>query len=186
MGLVAVAVAVVGYVYSGLYNIAADEPHWAVTERVLGLLRMRSIEVRAKSLTAPNLSAPKRVLIGAGQYAEMCVACHLAPGVTDTPLRQGLYPKPPELARHRMDPQESFWIIKHGIKMSAMPAWGASHDDDVLWSVVAFLQRLPELDAKQYQELVTKAPADEQMKPQLVAPGAAHPHEGGHSGMPMK
>ena len=164
VGLVLVAVALTAFVYSGLYNIAADEPHWRMTERVLALLRTRSIETRAADVSVPDLADPKRVLVGAGQYAEMCQACHLAPGIADTPLRQGLYPKPPELARHRMDPKESFWVIKHGIKMTGMPAWGASHGDDVLWSVVAFLQKLPELDAKQYRDLVTKAPADKEMQ----------------------
>ena len=138
-------------------------------------------------VSAPaDLESEKRMLAGAGQYAKMCEGCHLAPGAADTPLRQGLYPKPPELAKHRMDPRTSFWIVKHGIKMTGMPAWGASHDDETLWSLVAFLQKLPELDAKQYRELVDKAPADEEMKPQGDAPGAAQGAEGAHSGMPMK
>lgn len=174
------------FVYSGAYNIAADEPHWPLTERLIATLRTRSIEARAGGVAVPDLADRKRVLKGAGQYAEMCAACHLAPGVPDTPLRQGLYPKPPELAKHRMDPRTSFWVVKHGIKMTGMPAWGASHDDETLWSLVAFLQKLPELDARQYRELVDKAPADEQMKPQGDAPGAAQGAEGAHSGMPMK
>lgn len=132
-------------------------------------------------MAVPSLDDPKRVLAGAGQYAEMCEGCHLAPGVADTPLRQGLYPKPPELARHRMDPQTSFWIVKHGIKMTGMPAWGPSHGDDVLWSVVAFLQKLPDLDARQYRDLVSRAPADGEKKPR-----AADMHGDGHSAAPEK
>lgn len=169
----------VAFIYSGAYSIAADEPHWALTERAIELLRTRSIQVRAGSVAVPSLDDPKRVLAGAGQYAEMCEGCHLGPGVADTPLRQGLYPKPPELARHRIDPQTSFWIVKHGIKMTGMPAWGASHGDDVLWSVVAFLQKLPELDAKQYRELVSRAPADREMKPDA----SGRRREDAHSGM---
>jgi mono/diheme cytochrome c family protein len=57
----------------------------------------------------------------------------------------------------------AFWTIKHGIKMSAMPAWGASHDDATIWSMVAFLQRLPDLDAAQYKQMVAAAPPDEDM-----------------------
>ena len=182
IALVLIATAGLAFIYSGVYNIAADAPHWPLTERVLALLRTRSIDARARGVAVPDLADPKRVLIGAGQYAEMCVACHLAPGVSDTPLRQGLYPQPPELARHRMDAQTTFWVVKHGIKMSGMPAWGKSHGDDVLWSIVAFLQKLPDLDAKQYRELIAKAPADEQMK----APGGGHPHEDAQSSMPMK
>ena len=172
--------------YSGTYNIAADEPHWALTERLIALLRTRSIEARAGGVAVPDLSDAKRVRAGAGQYAEMCEACHLAPGVADTPLRQGLYPKPPELARHRMDPQTSFWIVKHGIKLTGMPAWGVSHGDEELWSVVAFLRKLPELDAKQYRDLVANAPADEEMTRQGGASAAPHGDGGAHSGKPPK
>ena len=165
-------------VFSGVYDIAADQPHWALTERVLAIARDRSIAARAQAITPPgDLADPQRVLAGAGQYAEMCEGCHLAPGVEDTELRKGLNPEPPELARRRREPREAFWIVKHGIKASGMPAWGATHDDDALWSVVAFLQKLPQLDAKGYRSLVAKAPAHEAAEPagHSHAPGTA-PH----------
>lgn len=185
--LVAAAVAglAAGFVYSGAYDVAADEPHWPLTERLLETVRARSIDARAAQLAVPDdLADPKRVLIGAGQYAEMCEGCHLAPGVDDTPLRQGLYPRPPALADHRMDPRTTFWVVKHGIKTTGMPAWGASHGDDVLWSIVAFVQKLPQLDAVGYRQLVNQAPADEEMRtgghrhqnPQRPAPDSHGAH----------
>jgi hypothetical protein len=42
--------------------------------------------------------------------------------------------------------------------MTGMPAWGVTHGDDVLWDVVAFLQKLPDLTAEQYQALVESVP----------------------------
>lgn len=152
--LLALAAAGIAFVYSGAYNVAADEPHWAITERLLAAVRERSIDKRARDLVPPDLSDQKRIAIGAGQYAEMCQSCHLAPGIADTELRQGLYPKPPELAQHRHEPRAAFWIIKHGIKATGMPAWGPTHDDETLWNVVAFLQALPGMDEKRYGELV--------------------------------
>lgn len=149
--------------YSGAYNVAADEPHWAITERALQLVRERSIEARAKDLQVPHLSDEKRVLRGAGEYVEMCEGCHLGPGVEESELRHGLNPKPPELARRRLDPREAFWVIKHGIKATGMPAWGRTHDDELLWSLVAFVQKLPELDAKGYRALLARAPAHDDM-----------------------
>jgi cytochrome c553 len=49
--------------------------------------------------------------------------------------------------------RELFWIVKHGIKYTGMPAWVAQQRDDEVWAVVAFLKRLPRLDAKSYREL---------------------------------
>jgi len=56
-----------------------------------------------------------------------------------------------------MSPAELFWVTKNGIKMTGMPAWGATHDDDAIWPVVAFMTKLPELNAGQYQELLDSA-----------------------------
>jgi mono/diheme cytochrome c family protein len=85
----------------------------------------------------------------------MCVDCHLAPGAKQSEMREGLYPQPPDLTQHvDASPAEMFWVIKHGIKMSAMPAWGKTHDDGSIWGLVAFVQKLPELTPDQYRGLV--------------------------------
>jgi mono/diheme cytochrome c family protein len=74
--------------------------------------------------------------------------------VTKSEVRAGLYPHPPNLAQEEVDDaQRAFWIIKHGIKMSAMPAWGRSLDDAAIWDVVAFLQRMPGMTPEAYQQL---------------------------------
>ena len=127
------------------------------------LLRDRSIAVHSAHLQTPNLEDSALILKGAGQYAAMCVGCHLAPGIEKSEIRPGLYPEPPNLAHVRIAPNVAFWAIKHGIKMSAMPAWGASHDDPTIWSMVAFLQKLPGMTPAQYKEIIAKAPPDEDM-----------------------
>lgn len=152
-----------GFAWSGIYNVGADSPHWPLTYRFLSMLRKQSIQRHSVGIKVPNLDDPVLILKGAGQYAAMCTECHLAPGVRDSELRAGLYPKPPDLSREHVDPQRAFWILKHGIKMSAMPAWGRTHDDPTLWSIVAFVQKLPGMTAAQYRGIVAKAPPDEDM-----------------------
>jgi mono/diheme cytochrome c family protein len=152
--LAVVSAAAFAFAYAGRYNVAADEPHWDVTTRALVAIRERSIAVRAADLTAPNLADPARIALGAEHYVAMCAGCHLAPRMSDNEMRQGLYPKPPNLSERRdRSPAESFWIIKHGLKMSGMPAWGVTHDDESVWGLVAFLQQLPFLDAAGYAAL---------------------------------
>ena len=151
------------FVYSGVYDIGADAHHTQPVAKVLQILRERSIGARAQDLAVPKLDDPQRVLEGAGHYAAMCTGCHLAPGMKDSEIRPGLYPQPPNLSRTHVDPRVAFWVIKHGIKMSAMPAWGASHDDATIWTMVAFVQKLPDLTPAQYKDIVAKAPPDEDM-----------------------
>ena len=152
--LVVMGTVALGWAYSGQYNVAADAPHWDVTTRAMASIRDRSIGTRAAGLTVPNLADPTLIALGAEHYAGMCTGCHLAPGVGDNEMRQGLYPQPPNLSQPRdRSPAESFWIIKHGLKMSGMPAWGVTHDDEAIWGLVAFVQQLPTIDATAYAAL---------------------------------
>jgi mono/diheme cytochrome c family protein len=159
------AVVALGYacVWAGYWDVGADVPHWPVTYRFLDMARSRSLQRHARSIVVPRLDDPALILKGAGQYAAMCSSCHLAPGMRGSELRDGLYPKPPVLAGERVDPRQAFWIIKHGIKLTAMPAWGATHDDGTLWSLVAFLRTLPGMTPAQYRDIVARAPPDEDM-----------------------
>lgn len=141
---------------SGAYNIAADEPHSPLVFKTLEYARERSMEVRASRLEIPkDLDSSTRVTAGAGNYAAMCMGCHLAPGMESSELSRGLYPSPPALSKEPAEPDHAFWAIKHGIKASGMPAWGKSMDDEAMWNLVAFLQRLPQLDEAGYQTLVS-------------------------------
>lgn len=151
-----------GLLYFGAYDVAADAPHTRLVYKVLEELRERSIAVRARGIAPPaDLEAPGRISAGAGLYAEMCQGCHLAPGAERTEISQGLYPPAPELAHARgLGPSEQFWIIKHGVKLSAMPAWGKTHPDPLIWDMVAFVRKLPGMSPQAYHRMVASAPAD--------------------------
>jgi mono/diheme cytochrome c family protein len=169
--------------FTGFYDIGADAPHTPPIHWLIETLRDRSIAVRARGITVPaDLSDPKRISTGAGLYAAMCTGCHLAPGMEKTEISQGLYPPAPELSRPLAhSPAEEFWMIKHGVKLTAMPAWGRTHSDQLMWDMVAFVRKLPTLSPAQYQAAVKSAPADhdEMMRdmPSMDMSGAnATPH----------
>jgi mono/diheme cytochrome c family protein len=149
------------FVYSGVYNIGADAPHTKPVFWLIGQLRDRSIEAHARGVAPPaDLGDPKRVAAGAALYANLCTSCHLAPGMERTDLSRGLYPKAPQLAYGTdLSPAQQFWVIKHGVKLTAMPAWGRTHSDEQVWDVVAFLKKLPDLDPAGYDAAVKSAQA---------------------------
>ena len=159
--LVVLAIAGAGiFIYQGWFEIAADVPHSTLVFNLVETARNRAIAVRAKNIEVPPLDKPELIAKGARDYSEMCTGCHLAPGNKKSELREGLYPQPPDLTRGVMaTPAEMFWVIKHGIKMSAMPSWGVTHDDARIWDIVAFIKKLPELTPQQYQALM--GPGDE-------------------------
>ena len=152
--LTALSIGVAVFIGSGAYSIGADDHHTKPVLAIIEALRERSIGVRAASIVAPGLEDPAIIAAGAKRYAALCVRCHLAPGVTRSDLRSGLYPHPPNLAIEDVrDPRRAFWTIKHGIKMSAMPAWGKSLDDATIWDIVAFVRQMPNLSPETYRQL---------------------------------
>ena len=178
--LLAFAAGVGVFIWSGIYNPGADSPHWKLTYLLLQAAREEAVERHASTVALPrDLDDAQLILKGAGQYAAMCTGCHLAPGMQDSEIRPGLYPQPPNLSKVSVEPREAFWVIKHGIKMSAMPAWGTTHDDATIWSMVAFLLRLPGMTPDQYKAMVAKAPPDEEMGPKDSKP-TPDPHGHAH------
>lgn len=149
----------VAFIYSGIYDVSASEPHGAVSSWVMQATMHSSVERRASQIEVPDLSDESLVLAGVNDFEEMCVQCHGAPGKEPAAVGRGLNPPPPELAESasEMSAAELFWVTKHGIKMTGMPAWGSTHEDDVLWPVVALMTALPELDAAEYKGLLNRA-----------------------------
>ena len=166
--VVGTAAAAAAFVWSGVYDVGADNKHPQLVKALLDTTRKRSVEAHAAKLEVPDLKQDERIVQGAGNYNAMCVQCHLAPGMERTELSKGLYPEPPNLTKSKVDPAQAFWVIKHGIKATGMPAWGVSMKDEYLWNMAAFLQKLPDLDKSGYE--------------QMVASSEGHSHGGGESG----
>jgi mono/diheme cytochrome c family protein len=149
------------FVYSGAYYVGADQPHWSATTWLLNQARDRSIRAHASGIAVPaNLDDPAKVLAGVSHYAEHCAGCHGAPGMERGEIGEGLYPRPPNLADavRSYTPGELFWIVKHGIRMTGMPAWGG-HSDDELWATVTFLRELVEMSPEDYAKLIAASKA---------------------------
>jgi mono/diheme cytochrome c family protein len=154
-------ISIVVYVWLGSYNIAASVPHWDITHWFLGKVRDQSISAHSRGIIVPSLMNPKVLNIGLNNYHAMCRLCHSAPGYSRTEVGKGLNPAPPDLVsgdtlKKRKD-AELYWVVKNGIKMTGMPAFGLTHSEDELWGIVTFLRRLPKLQAEEYKTMVKAA-----------------------------
>lgn len=198
LGVAGVVGAIV--IYSGMVDVSADTPHSALVYRLIETVRENAIAKAVGNTISPaNLSDADRVRRGAGNYAAMCVECHLAPGRVNSEIRKGLYPEPPDLSQSNNAKVDAaarqFWIIKHGIKASGMPAWSKGGiEDEAIWDMVAFLQKMPALSAEQYAALVESSDGhshgslvDEGMhesaayaQPSVIKPGG-HDHSDDHA-----
>ncbi|PZQ59890.1 MAG: cytochrome C [Sphingomonas taxi] len=158
--LVALAAAGLIFAWSGVFNIAASSGHWAVTDWFLHWTMRNSVK------THSYFDAPKEVIArdgelvsAAGHFAAACASCHGAPGQRPSPVMQRATPHAPDLAvnARQWSDRQLFYILRHGVKFTGMPAWGAPGRDDEIRRMVAFVRRLPGMSAAQYRALSGQA-----------------------------
>lgn len=158
-GLVVLGIAGVLLIgWMGLVSIAASSGHFGVTRWFLGWTMENAVETQSMLVSKPkdlDLDDPALVRRSAGHYATGCAACHGAPGVPQSPVVLQMTPSPPRLEDKvaEWSDEELFWIVKHGIKYSGMPAWPTQERDDEVWAQVAFLRALPDMTRAEYAEL---------------------------------
>lgn len=157
--LLLLGIGAVAFIYSGIYDVGASSPHGSISSWILETTMHASVERRADQVEVPALDGRSLALAGVNDFEAMCVQCHGAPGREPDALGKGLNPPAPDLSESaaEMTAAELFWITKHGVRMTGMPAWGETHDDQALWPVVAFVTTLPELDAAGYARMLESA-----------------------------
>jgi mono/diheme cytochrome c family protein len=158
IGLLAIVLAVAGTVYffGGFFNVAASQPDPDIVNWALEKVRMASVSRHALVNSPVDLESPDVIHAGARAFsARGCANCHGAPGVNWQKFAEGIQPDPPDLKDvvNEREPRELFWVVKNGIKMTAMPSFGAiGAEDSEIWSIVAFLRKLPSVSATDFKE----------------------------------
>jgi len=168
IGALAIVAAICGaiFFFGGFYSVAGTSEDPALVTWALTHVRIASINRHATDAPPASLNDPATVQAGAKAFAALgCANCHGAPGVPWLKLSEGLHPDPPDLKDVVGDltPSQLFWVIKHGINMTAMPSFGAVEvGDREIWSIVAFVKKLPsvsEADFKAWTEAAGGAPS---------------------------
>jgi len=177
-------------VYTGAYDVAATDPHADAVRWTLDTTVHRSVSSRAGDVDLPDLSSEALIAEGGGHYSESCVHCHGAPGQDPADWSRGMRPEPPHLAEAATEwtPEEIYWIVDNGIKMSGMPAFGPQHGAEAVVAITAFVNQLPGMTPEDYLAITedghahgderhherTPAPPSETM-PDSVTPDPSNP-----------
>jgi mono/diheme cytochrome c family protein len=154
--LVCIATAALGgvaFIYSGIYDVSAQEPDSAILRWALHTVSDRSVAARLGGIVVPDgLDAPTAIQAGGRLWAQNCQVCHGGAGIKPTLIAQGLNPAPPNLFRAGRKPRmnEMFRFIQHGVKMTGMPGFGRTLSDAQIWSLAAFLRTAPGITPEDY------------------------------------
>ena len=141
---------------AGLVNFSAAKTPGRLEEWLATFALNRSIARRAPKVANPLASSPAAVSAGLALFRTHCVDCHGAPGVDPTEGGASLNPPAPGLTLGRVQARpdgELEWIVSNGIRMTGMPAFGASRSEEEVWQLVAALRRLPQLSPEERQRL---------------------------------
>lgn len=133
--------------YFGLYPIGADNPPGRL-ERALAGRALNAYATRHKPAgDNPVQPTPAALTVGATEYEEHCALCHGGAKAKLSPLRDKFSPPSPQLIDKIPHDDDAwlFWVTKHGVRMTAMPAWDGLLSDDEIWKVVAFIKHSDKL-----------------------------------------
>ena len=161
VGVALLLVVVVGYFLSGSAPVATDAPPMPM-EKYLAKKALHAVLDREMPKTVPIKADETNYLAGAKLYKDHCAVCHGLPGQPATAIARGLFPKPPHLMQGKGvtddEPGETYWKVVHGIRLTGMPAYRQSLDDQQLWQVAHFLSHRGALPAAATELLTAKLP----------------------------
>ncbi|MEE4639292.1 MAG: cytochrome c [Wenzhouxiangella sp.] len=145
----------------GHFDVAVSAQLPKPIHDLVHLTRVNAVRREIRNLEAQPADLNNRATLqGAVQaFESLCAKCHSPPGGATPKLALSLNPPPADLAdaAEKRSLAELFWVAKHGIRMSAMPAWGQSQSDETLWAIATLVQRFPTLSREEYQRLLGAA-----------------------------
>jgi mono/diheme cytochrome c family protein len=99
-------------------------------------------------------------------FADHCSQCHANDGSGKTEMGQYLYPRAPDMrlpATQNLTDGELYYIIRNGVPLTGMPAWGEPNtvQDDDSWQLVLFIRHLPKLTAEEIKDMEHYNPVGE-------------------------
>jgi cytochrome c553 len=161
-------VAAVLFAWIGFFNIGASSGHWPVTNWALHSAMRAAVKTYAfLDVDVPDRLPTESIPAAAGHFARGCAGCHGAPGEEVPKAVQRMLPPPPDLAGKvgEWNDAELFWIVKHGVRFTGMPAWPTQSRDDEVWAMVAFLRDLPAMSADTYRAMAVGEAGRLEMEP---------------------
>ena len=155
VGAIILTTALYADVHYGFINLRADQKPSDLEQNLLGSALDKSTGRHAPQRKNPLQPTQENLLAGARLYRDKCSDCHGSPVNPNSDYGLSFNPRVPQFM-HRapdMPDHENFYIIKHGVRWTAMPAWGQIMTDSEIWQVVTLLNHFEKLPAEVNEEL---------------------------------
>jgi mono/diheme cytochrome c family protein len=151
-------------------GLSAREQPTRVEEAIARVMRRFATPAAARSLRNPVALGDEVLAEGRAHWADHCATCHANDGSGQTEMGRNLYPKAPDMRSSRtqeLSDGELFSIIRNGVRLTGMPAWGdpSGRDDADTWKLVYFIRHLPKITPAEIEQMKAMNPVSpEEMK----------------------
>jgi mono/diheme cytochrome c family protein len=131
----------------GLLPVNADGTHSRLEARIMPSVLHASVSRHASREANPLSVNEDNLKAGVATYKAVCARCHSTPGGNPSSYGQAFYPPAPQFSDRlpAYSDSELFWIIKHGIRNTGMPAWSGLLADEEIWQIVGLLRNSRDL-----------------------------------------
>jgi len=157
VALIVLPIVCLAYFSLGFSQIRVDAKPSALETAVLRAAVRASVRRSAAGVPSPPAANDDDIVAGGKLYVLGCQGCH---GDLGGPYQEDndLYPAPPQLthAGTQYSEPELYWIVKHGVRMTGMSAYGPFYSEKELWSLAAFLRRIDKLPREMIEKVRQK------------------------------
>ena len=184
LGLIAAA-ALLAAGWILIHGVSARDQPTVLEAGAARTLRHLAVPLRVRQLANPVVLKPEILAEGRMHWADHCATCHGNDGRGQTTIGRNLYPKAPDMTlgdTQKLSDGELFAIIKNGVRLTGMPAWGdpSGSDDAQTWALVHFIRHLPRITPGELEEMKTMNPVSpmekqEEMEEEAFLRGSERP-----------
>ena len=158
LGIITALVVLAGIAYFyltlGYLDVRADVSPSSFESNYAMKFLDASVDRHAPPGDSPVQPTEANLRDGMHLYQDNCAMCHASPQHPEKKFGHPFYPPVPDFLKDAPDMEENanFYIIKHGVRWSGMPAWGNTLSDQQIWTLVTFLGHMGKLPAAVEQE----------------------------------
>jgi mono/diheme cytochrome c family protein len=147
--LAIIAAGAYAYLYLGLADVRSDQPASQLENSIISTAVHASIRRSAPELRSPVPPTDVNLITGGRMYVEQCARCHGASGGE----QNGDAALPLHAMATQFTESQIFWVAKHGIRWTNMPADTQNDSDEELWALAGYIKRTNRLPQHVKDEL---------------------------------
>ena len=175
--IIGVIIGIIIVLGAGFFYFATGRAPVATSDKPMPFERMMAKKALGARIdkempnSAPLPAADQTYMAGAEIYRKQCSVCHGLPGMQQSDIALGEFPKPPHLFRGKGvtddPPGETYWKVANGIRLTGMPGFKGRLTDTQIWQVSLLLANADKISDAVKQALVPASePAGAIKKPE--------------------